>query len=218
MSICFFRDNWRPDSFYPKIAANVANNFHTLCLLDIKVKEQSFENMAKGLAIYEQPRYMTINQCIDQLLEVEDKRKEKVYTEDSKAFGVARLGQGNQQIVSGTLKELLAIDFGGPLHSLVLAAPQLHDIEEAMWEYWHWDRTARRQEQQVRKAEREAREKQEEAERRQKIEEAEKNNPTVMRSSVPKVKAPVKASATAPSLKKEESEDEEDGVVMEPLF
>jgi hypothetical protein len=33
VSICFFRDEWRPDSFYDKIKANVQNQFHTLCLL-----------------------------------------------------------------------------------------------------------------------------------------------------------------------------------------
>jgi diphthamide biosynthesis methyltransferase len=33
--------------------------------------------LRRGLLIYEPPRYMTINQCIEQLLEVEDKRKEK---------------------------------------------------------------------------------------------------------------------------------------------
>lgn len=33
VSICFFRDEWRPDSFYNKIKANVENQFHTLCLL-----------------------------------------------------------------------------------------------------------------------------------------------------------------------------------------
>ena len=47
VSICFFRDNWKPDSFYDKIKINAQHGFHTLCLLDIKVKEQSVENMMK---------------------------------------------------------------------------------------------------------------------------------------------------------------------------
>ncbi|KAF8951509.1 diphthine synthase, partial [Haplosporangium bisporale] len=33
---------------------------HTLVLLDIKVKEQSLENMARGRLIYEPPRFMTL--------------------------------------------------------------------------------------------------------------------------------------------------------------
>ena len=37
VSIVFFTDTWRPDSFYDKIAANRRLGLHTLCLLDIKV-------------------------------------------------------------------------------------------------------------------------------------------------------------------------------------
>ncbi len=33
VSICFFTDNWRPDSFYPKIKQNRDIGLHTLCLL-----------------------------------------------------------------------------------------------------------------------------------------------------------------------------------------
>lgn len=33
ISIPYWSDTWRPDSFYDKIKVNVANNFHTLCLL-----------------------------------------------------------------------------------------------------------------------------------------------------------------------------------------
>lgn len=33
VSIPFFQDNWRPDSFYEKIKINQNNGFHTLCLL-----------------------------------------------------------------------------------------------------------------------------------------------------------------------------------------
>ena len=38
VSICFFRDEWRPDSFYDKIKTNMQNQFHTLCLLGQKRK------------------------------------------------------------------------------------------------------------------------------------------------------------------------------------
>ena len=33
VSIVFFTDTWRPDSFYDKIATNSAAGMHTLCLL-----------------------------------------------------------------------------------------------------------------------------------------------------------------------------------------
>lgn len=121
VSIVFFTDSWRPDSFYDKVAANAAQGMHTLCLLDIKVKEQSIENLIKGRLIFEPPRYMTINQCAQQLMEVEEKRGGGICGPDARAIGLARVGCDDQMIVSGTLGELAAVDFGGPLHSLVLA-------------------------------------------------------------------------------------------------
>ena len=39
-------------------------------IADIKVKEQSVENMLRSRKVYEPPRYMTVNQCVSQLLEV----------------------------------------------------------------------------------------------------------------------------------------------------
>ena len=48
MSIVFFTDTWRPRSFYPRIAANRRAGLHTLCLLDIKVREPSLEALARG--------------------------------------------------------------------------------------------------------------------------------------------------------------------------
>lgn len=37
ISIPYWSDTWKPDSFYDKIKVNVANNFHTLCLLGEKI-------------------------------------------------------------------------------------------------------------------------------------------------------------------------------------
>ena len=135
VSICFFSDNWRPDSFYEKIKQNRAIGLHTLCLLDIKVKEQSAENLARGKLIYEPPRFMTINQCIEQLLEVEDNRGECIYSAETLAVGVARVGADDQKIVSGTMKELMSIDFGKPLHSFIIPG-NMHFLEkDALNEY-----------------------------------------------------------------------------------
>ncbi|RKP37034.1 diphthine synthase [Dimargaris cristalligena] len=130
VSIVFFTDTWRPDSFYARIQENRSIGLHTLCLLDIKVKEQTMENLARGRKIYEPPRYMTINQCIEQLLEVEAKRGEKIYTADTLAVGIARVGAGDEQVIkAGTLGQLQHEDFGPPLHSLVLLGSRLHFLE-----------------------------------------------------------------------------------------
>ncbi|XP_033007400.1 diphthine methyl ester synthase isoform X2 [Lacerta agilis] len=48
VSVVFWTDTWKPESFYDKIAKNRRNGMHTLCLLDIKVKEQSLENLMKN--------------------------------------------------------------------------------------------------------------------------------------------------------------------------
>ena len=47
VSIPFFTDNWRPDSWLERVRENLRLGLHTLCLLDIKVKEQSEENLAR---------------------------------------------------------------------------------------------------------------------------------------------------------------------------
>ncbi|KAJ2635471.1 diphthine synthase [Coemansia sp. RSA 1286] len=129
ISMVFFTETWRPDSFYDRINENAKIGLHTLCLLDIKVREQSIENMMRNRPIYEPPRYMTVNQAVEQLLEVEEKRQEKAYTEDTIAVGVSRLGSDDQVIKAGTLKQLLTVDFGKPLHSLVLVGSRLHLLE-----------------------------------------------------------------------------------------
>jgi diphthine synthase len=47
VSLVFFTESWKPDSFYDRIKENVGLGMHTLVLLDIKVKEQSEENLAR---------------------------------------------------------------------------------------------------------------------------------------------------------------------------
>ncbi|KAJ2843509.1 diphthine synthase, partial [Coemansia erecta] len=108
---------------------NATLGLHTLCLLDIKVREQSIENLMRDRPIYEPPRYMTVNQAAEQLIEVEDKRGEKAYTADTLAVGVSRVGSDDQVIKAGTLHQLLDVDFGAPLHSLVLVGHRLHLLE-----------------------------------------------------------------------------------------
>ena len=73
---------------------------------------------------------MTVAQCAQQMLEIEeDVKKENVYTRESLAVGVARVGAEDQKIVAGTLAELCDADLGRPLHSLVLLGRRTHDLE-----------------------------------------------------------------------------------------
>jgi diphthamide biosynthesis methyltransferase len=66
-------------------------------------------------------RYMSINTALEQLLEVEQSRKEGAYSEDTLVIGMSRLGAPDQQIVAGPMGQLLEHDFGPPLHCLVIA-------------------------------------------------------------------------------------------------
>lgn len=129
VSIPYWIDTWKPDSFYDKIVANRKANLHTLCLLDIKVKEQSMENLMRGRKVFEPARFMTVAQALSQLSEIEAYRKGGVAAADVKVVGVARLGREDQAMVCGTVTEVLEADLGGPLHSLVIPAEELHEME-----------------------------------------------------------------------------------------
>lgn len=52
VSLVFFTDTWKPDSFYDRIKENSDLGLHTLVLLDIKVKEQSEENLARLVVVF----------------------------------------------------------------------------------------------------------------------------------------------------------------------
>lgn len=130
VSMVFFTDTWKPSSFYDRIKENASIGLHTLVLVDIKVKEQSYEDMARGRKVYQPPRYMTVAQCAAQMLEIEEERKEQVYAPDSLAIGAARVGSKEQRMACGTLQELAEADLGPPLHSVVLLGKRAHDLEK----------------------------------------------------------------------------------------
>eukprot|EP00164_Ancoracysta_twista_P006334 GFYU01008800.1.p1 GENE.GFYU01008800.1~~GFYU01008800.1.p1 ORF type:complete len:274 (+),score=75.25 GFYU01008800.1:29-850(+) len=136
ITVPFFQDDWRPDSFYDKIQANRKLGLHTLVLLDIKVREQSWENLARGREIFEPPRFMTVNQACEQLIEVEEKRQEGAYdVNETMCIGVSRVGHEDQQIISGSMKQLVDVDFGGPLHSMVIAG-DMHFLEKDIVDHY----------------------------------------------------------------------------------
>ncbi len=61
VSLVFFTDSWRPDSFYDRICENADLGMHTLVLLDIKVKEQSEENLARFVP--SSPSSLSFSEC-----------------------------------------------------------------------------------------------------------------------------------------------------------
>uniref|UniRef100_A0A0K0DGL2 GPI alpha-1,4-mannosyltransferase I, catalytic subunit n=1 Tax=Angiostrongylus cantonensis TaxID=6313 RepID=A0A0K0DGL2_ANGCA len=113
VSIVMWLDGWEPDSYYDKIASNMEKGFHTLCLLDIKTKEQSIENMM-SILIY---TTRALNSS--------------VYNESSPCVGLARVGWDDQKIVFCSLKEMSQYDLGPPLHCMILPG-QMHPLEVDM--------------------------------------------------------------------------------------
>lgn len=137
ISLCFWTATDRPSSYFDKIVSNRRLGLHTLCLLDIKVKEPTFESLARGKNIvYEPPRYMSIAQAVDQLVTIDKERGLSEVTDDTVAIGIARLGQKDQDIACGPIRLLKEHDFGAPLHSLVIPAPELHFHEEEVMKFF----------------------------------------------------------------------------------
>jgi diphthine synthase len=128
LSLCFWTETWRPTSWFDRLVANRREGVHTLLLLDIKVKEVSDENLARGRKIYEPARFMGIAEACMQVLEVEKDRQTGAFTETTMACGVARVGHHDQQVIFAPLGVLATVDFGLPLHSLVIAG-DIHECE-----------------------------------------------------------------------------------------
>lgn len=140
ISIPFFNDNWKPISFYDKIKSNIQMGLHTLCLLDIKVKEMDEKDLFSGKknCSYAPPRFMTVKQALEQLLYAESQRKENLFEIDiTIVVAMMRIGSDNQKIITGTIRNMLEYKddlFGDPLHSLIIPAKgeNLHELENKM--------------------------------------------------------------------------------------
>lgn len=132
VSMVFFTENWKPQSFYDRLLENHSIGLHSLILLDIKVKEPDLDLLSRtGRVRYEPPRFMSASQCCGQMLEVEEMRKEGVCASGRLAVAVARMGSKEEKIVAGTIKELNDVDMGAPLHSVILVGQRCSDVEWA---------------------------------------------------------------------------------------
>lgn len=78
---------------------------------------------------------MTVAQAATQLLQIEALRREGVLSDETRAIGIARLGQADQCIAVGSLAELAAADLGAPLHSLVIPG-ETHFLEDDMLKFY----------------------------------------------------------------------------------
>jgi diphthine synthase len=119
-SMPFFEKSFMPETPYDVIKENKKAGLHTLLLLDIKK---------------ELDKYMSVNDAINQLLEIEGKRKENVFAKDTLIVGCARIGSETPTIKYGKSSELSRYDFGEPLHCIIIPG-KLHFMEEEMLNLW----------------------------------------------------------------------------------
>jgi diphthine synthase len=106
-----------PENFsetpYNVIAQNKKVGLHTLCLLDLKANENIF---------------LSINQAIKMLREVEEKKKLGAVTAETVAVGIARAGGNSPTLKADFIKDLANFNFGQPPYSLIFPG-ELHFME-----------------------------------------------------------------------------------------
>ena len=120
VSLPFPAPGFTPRSPLEHVARNRVAGLHTLVLLDLRPEEG---------------RYLTANAAISLLTERDDRLPRTLAPELELAV-VARVGRADAQAWVGRASQLLPIDFGPPLHSLVVPAPELHFLEQEAWERW----------------------------------------------------------------------------------
>jgi len=108
------------DSVYDGLMENLKNGLHTLFLLDIKTESR---------------KYMNIKDAINVLLDLEKKKKKKIFNENTLCIGCARLSSVDQIIKVGSAKKLLKVNFGSPVHCLIVPG-KMHFLEEEALEMW----------------------------------------------------------------------------------
>lgn len=125
VSIPFFTETFHPTSVFDKIEHNMASNLHTLCLLDIKIGKDYYEEPKPA----EYGRFMTANTAMQLLLQYGHAHNPALFHEQTRIFVVCRFGCPDQSLHYGTIGDLCDADFGGPLHSLVIPS-KMEVVEE----------------------------------------------------------------------------------------
>ena len=113
-SIPFAQENWTIEAFYNVLKDNEVHGLHTLFLLDLDPMNE---------------KYMKVNEAIQMLLDLEGEKQEELINFDTTMVACARLGTKSALIKVGKAQELMAMDFGGPPHCLIVPG-RMHFVEE----------------------------------------------------------------------------------------
>lgn len=114
VSLPFPSPGFRPTSPLERIARNRTADLHTLVLLDLRPEEGRFLTASEGLGIL-----------------TERDPDHRAIPADADLGVVARAGSDTAAAWYGPVRRLARLEFGPPMHALVVPAPTLHFEEEA---------------------------------------------------------------------------------------
>lgn len=113
VTLPFLEKEYQPKSPYDNILENKSRGLHTMILLDIRADEL---------------RYMTAHEAIEWLIRGEEKWQEGLITDSTLLCVACQIGSSGEKIFAGYPQDLLKMDLGAPLHTLVLPG-DLHFME-----------------------------------------------------------------------------------------
>ena len=118
-----FTDRIKSEASYDLIKENIKIDAHTLVLLDIDLEKKTFLSIDKGLRF---------------LLDIDSKRSERIFSDDTMIIALNKLGSPSARIESKSIKELLIIPwdtYGAPQAFIIpskLSIPE-KEILETIW-------------------------------------------------------------------------------------
>ena len=112
-TVAYPERNWFPTSHYDVIRENRERGLHTMLFLDIKA---------------DQNRYMTANEAMEILLQVEEMKGQGIFTPDTLIVVLARAGSLNPTLRAGYVRDMIKEDFGKQPHVMVVPG-RLHVVE-----------------------------------------------------------------------------------------
>lgn len=116
-TLAYLEDNYKPTSPLKVIGENHEKGLHTLVLLDVKSEEN---------------RYMTVNEGLATLLELEAQAGDGIITETVNVIGCSRIGADDAMLKYGVVSDLKKTDFGLPPHCIIVPGDLHFKEEEAL--------------------------------------------------------------------------------------
>jgi diphthine methyl ester synthase len=121
VTIPFFTESWKPISFFENLMTNFRARLHTLCLLDIKVREPTVNALLGKEKDVLPDRYMTLDIALAQIEECMETAGDRTLL-GCKLLAIERFGSSTETLHYGTIGALRAKLYGEPLHSLIVPA------------------------------------------------------------------------------------------------